>query len=111
MIPVSNICRVVDCSSKLGARRWIGSWCSVFTGPMLSTGWPSTFSTLPRVCLPTGTVIGPPVETAFMPRTIPSVGSIATQRTLPSPKCCITSTVTSIGVGTSKPSLLMRTAV
>ena len=44
-----------------------------------------------------GTVIGPPVSTAFMPRTIPSVASMLTQRTRFSPKCCSTSAITSIG--------------
>ena len=30
----------------------------VFTGPILSTGWPMTLSTRPSVSLPTGTMIG-----------------------------------------------------
>ena len=64
-----------------------------------------TFMTRPRVPRPTGTEIGPPWSMAFMPRTIPSVGCIATQRTRPSPKCCCTSRMTSIGLGTLKPSL------
>src|SRR5213593_531401 len=44
------------------------------------------------------------VSVAFMPRTMPSVGSIDTARTRPSPRCCCTSAITSIGSGTSKPS-------
>ena len=58
-----------------------------------------TFITRPRVPSPTGIVIGPPVSMAFMPRTMPSVGSIETVRTRPSPRCCCTSAITSIGVG------------
>ena len=42
---------------------------------------------------------------AFMPRTMPSVASMATQRTRPSPRCCCTSRMTLIGLGTVKPSL------
>ena len=51
-----------------------------------------------------------PVSIAFMPRTMPSVATIAMQRTRPSPRCCCTSTMTSSGVGTLKPSLTMRSA-
>jgi hypothetical protein len=51
-----------------------------------------------------------PVSMAFMPRTMPSVATIAMQRTRPSPRCCCTSTMTDIGVGTSKPSETMRSA-
>ena len=47
---------------------------------------------------------------AFMPRTMPSVASIAMQRTRPSPKCCCTSRITLMGLGTVKPSLTTRTA-
>ena len=56
-------------------------------------GAPMTFITRPRVPGPTGTEIGPPVSTAFIPRTIPSVGSIATQRALFSPRCCSISAI------------------
>ena len=42
----------------------------------------------PSVTLPTGTVIGPPVSTTFMPRASPSVVSMATARTRSSPRCC-----------------------
>ena len=51
-----------------------------------------------------------PVSIAFIPRTMPSVATIAMQRTRPSPRCCCTSTTTSSGVGTVKPSLTMRSA-
>jgi hypothetical protein len=111
LMPVSNIWSVVDCSSKLGAVRWIGRRISVSTGPCLSTGSPRTLRMRPRVCLPTGMVTGAPVEIAFMPRTRPSVGCKAMQRTRPSPVCWATSTVMWIGSGTSKPSLVMRIAV
>ena len=70
-----------------------------------------TFKIRPKVTSPTGIVIGPPVSIAFMPRTTPSVGFIETVRTRPSPKCCSTSQMMSIGVGTSKPSETTRSAV
>ncbi len=56
------------------------------------------------------TEMGPPRSMAFMPRTMPSVGSMATQRTRPSPRCCCTSRMTLMGVGTLKPSLVTRSA-
>ncbi len=46
-----------------------------------------TFRMRPRVSLPTGTEIDAPVSTAFMPRTMPSVGFIETHRTTLSPSC------------------------
>ena len=51
-----------------------GSVSPASIGPSSSTGSPITFSTRPSVSVPTGTVIGPPVSIAFMPRTRPSVG-------------------------------------
>jgi hypothetical protein len=81
------------------------------TGPISSTGSPITFSTRPSVSAPTGTVIGPPVSIAFMPRTIPSVGNMLTQRTRFSPRCCSISAITSILSPPPEPSSLMRTAL
>ena len=112
LMPVSNICSLGGLLFEARARG--DGWASArpcSTGPMLSTGSPMTFSTRPRVSLPTGTVTGPPRLIAFMPRTMPSVGCSAMVRTRPSPICCATSTMTSTGVGTSKPSLVMRMAV
>jgi hypothetical protein len=37
-------------------------------------------------------------------------GFMATVRTRPSPRCCCTSRITSMGVGTVKPSLVTRSA-
>src|SRR5215469_5418679 len=45
----------------------------------------------PRVSGPTGIVIGSPVSVAWVPRTNPSVVSIAIVRTTFSPTCCATS--------------------
>ena len=70
-----------------------------------------TFMTRPSVAGPTGTVIGPPVSTAFMPRTMPSVGSMLTHRTRFSPRCCSTSVTTSMGMPPPLPSSWMRTAL
>jgi hypothetical protein len=86
LIPVSNISSLTDCSSKLGALRWMGMRLVCATGPMSSTGSPMTFSTRPSVPMPTGTEMGPPVSVAFMPRTMPSVGNMLTQRTRFSPR-------------------------
>ncbi len=66
---------------------------SAFTGPSSSTGWPTTLRMRPSVALPTGTMMGLPVFFTGMPRERPSVVSIATQRTVFSPRCCATSTV------------------
>jgi len=52
--------------------------------------------TRPSTCSPTGTVIGPPVSSAGMSRTMPSVEDMATQRTTLSPMCSAASTVRSI---------------
>src|SRR5713101_2913608 len=61
------------------------------TGPASSTGSPMTLMMRPSVPSPTGTVIGPPLSLTSWPRTRPSVESMATVRTVDSPKCCATS--------------------
>jgi len=92
LIPVSKISDSVDCSSKEGAFLWIGSYSFTFGGSFSSIGSPRTLNIRPNVSSPTGTQIGAPVATASMPRTRPSVGPMAIQRTVSSPKCCATST-------------------
>ncbi len=111
MIPVSNISSWVAWSSNGGAWRWIGHFSLAATGPSSSTGRPSTLITRPSVAVPTGIAIGSPVSTASIPRTRPSVGSIATQRTRDSPRCCSTSSVTSIATPVSLPGSLMWRAL
>src|SRR6266568_4133186 len=111
LIPVSNISRWVDCSVRAGAGRWMGWRFSAFTGPSSSTGSPITLSTRPRVAGPTGTMMGPPVSVAFIPRTMPSVGSMETQRARFSPMCCSTSAITSMAMPLPLPSSWMRTAL
>ena len=59
-----------------------------------STGSPSTLRIRPSGTAPTGTEIGPPVSSAAMPRTSPSVLLIATARTWFWPMCCCTSATT-----------------
>ena len=50
LMPVSNISSSVDCSSSVGAGRWIGQRSSDTHRPIgKSTGSPSTFSTRPSV--------------------------------------------------------------
>jgi len=110
LIPVSNISKWVFWSSRVGGWRWMGYRRDVSIGPRRSTGSPMTFMTRPRTSGPTGTVIGPPVSTAFIPRAKPSVGCMATQRTVSSPMCCSTSTTMSTGEGESNPSLVIRMA-
>ena len=48
----------------------------------------------PSMPSPTGTVMGPPVSVTSTPRASPSVESMATARTLSSPRCCCTSATT-----------------
>src|SRR5690349_20056299 len=64
---------------------------SALIGPASSTGSPMTFMMRPSVPLPTGTAIGWPVSVTSWPRTRPSDVSIATVRTVFSPRCCATS--------------------
>src|SRR5690349_3507480 len=63
----------------------------VFIGPASSTGSPITFMIRPSVSSPTGTAIAAPVSVTSWPRTRPSVESMATVRTVFSPKCWATS--------------------
>src|SRR5665213_3269475 len=63
----------------------------VLTGPASSTGSPTTLMMRPSVSSPTGTEIGSPVSVHSWPRTRPSEVSIATVRTVFSPRCCATS--------------------
>ena len=67
---------------NFGAARWIGERFLALTGPASSTGSPTTFRMRPSTSGPTGIVIGAPVFLTGMPRTRPSVVSIATQRTV-----------------------------
>ena len=58
LMPVSNICTRTSCSVKVGGARWMGQYSVAFTGPLSSTGSPTTFRMRPRVALPTGTRMG-----------------------------------------------------
>ncbi len=69
----------------------MGKCFAALTGPRSSTGSPMTLMMRPSVSGPTGTVIGAPVSVAGWPRTRPSVESMATVRTVFSPRCCATS--------------------
>src|SRR5262249_52500399 len=70
---------------------WIGRVSVCGTGPASSTGSPTTLMMRPSVPSPTGTAIGWPVSITSCPRTSPSLVSIATVRTVVSPRCCATS--------------------
>ena len=83
----------VDWSTYSGASLWIGNVVLDFTGLPSSTGSPITFRILPNISGPTGTVIGAPVWTTSIPRTRPSVLSIAMVLTSFSPRCCATSKI------------------
>ena len=87
LMPVSNISTLTAWSVNFGAERWIGERCFALTGPASSTGSPTTFRMRPRTSGPTGIEIGPLVFFTGWPRTRPSVVSIATQRTIFSPRC------------------------
>src|SRR5262245_163321 len=63
----------------------------VLIGPASSTGSPITFMMRPSVSSPTGTAMAAPVSVTSWPRTRPSVESMATVRTVFSPKCWATS--------------------
>ncbi len=65
----------------------------------------------PSVSRPTGTEIGAPVLMAFIPRTMPSVGFMAMQRTWFSPMWLATSAMTSILTFPSSPSSTMWMAL
>ena len=69
-----------------------------------------TFRIRPSVSGPTGTEIGAPRSTAFMPRTRPSAGFIEMQRTRFSPRCWATSVIRSIGTVESPSGSVMWTA-
>ena len=65
-----------------------------------STGSPITFQMRPRVCGPTGIMMGAPVSTASMPRTRPSVDDMATVRTRsPGRWVCTSNTVLTSPMG------------
>ena len=93
LIPVSRISVAGICSSSEGAGRWIDQRSFASGAGLLSTGSPRRLNTRPRQASPTGTVIGPPVSTAFVPRTRPSVEFMAIHLTTSSPICCATSAV------------------
>src|SRR5262245_53043380 len=90
LIPVSSISTRGSSSLKGGGSRWIGQWSSASTRST-SSGCPSTLYTWPSTCCPTGTRIGCPVFRTGAPRTRPSVGFMATARTVKSPMCWATS--------------------
>ena len=94
LMPVVNIWVRGSSWSSGGGSRWIGhrSWMSsdeVGT----SSDSPRALNTCPLVTSPTGTSIGAPVFVTSAPRTMPSVGCIEMARTMLSPMCCSTSSV------------------
>jgi hypothetical protein len=93
LMPVSSSSVDGDSSSNVGALRWIDISFSASTVPRSSIGRPSTSMIRPSVLPPTGTMIGLPVLTTFIPRRRPSELPSAIVRTTPSPSCCWTSSV------------------
>ena len=63
---------------------------------MSMPSWPSVSNRRPVVTLPTGTEIGAPVSVAGIPRLMPSVEDMATQRAVELPSCCATSSTRSM---------------
>src|SRR2546423_232708 len=90
-MPVIRMAASVDCSVYNGASWWMARFSSCGTGPASSTGSPTTLMMRPSVPSPTGTEIGWPVSVTSWPRTRPSLVSIATVRTVDSPRCWATS--------------------
>ena len=90
-MPVTRISDSVDWSANAGASAWIGATSVWPIGPRSSIGSPITFIIRPSVLGPTGTEICAPVSVTTIPRTKPSVLSIAMVRTEFSPRCCATS--------------------
>ncbi len=72
LMPVSSSSCDGESSSNAGALRWIDKVFFASTGPFSSIGRPSTSMMRPSVFAPTGTEIGAPVLTTFMPRRSPS---------------------------------------
>src|SRR5215467_5375081 len=91
LMPVSRISISVFCSSRAGAGRWMGQTSIPSGVGSSSIACPITLNIRPRVSTPTGTWIGWPVARAESPRRMPSVESIARQRTVLSPVSCCTS--------------------
>ena len=80
-------------------------------GPRSSTGSPMTFRMRPSTSLPTGIDdAGRRVFFTAMPRTRPSVESMAMVRTVFSPRCCATSR-TRFSLRSSMPGLVTVSAV
>ena len=91
-MPGSSTCISVLISVNGGAGLWMGLRMLASMGPASSTGSPTTFMIRPRTSRPTGTEIISPVFSTGMPRTSPSVESMAMHRTVFSPRCWATST-------------------
>ncbi len=108
-MPVSRISASGAWSANGGASRCIGIVEMPWIGPRSSISLPVTFMMRPSVPGPTGTEIGAPVLAASIPRTRPSVESIAMHRTVFSPMCCCTSS-TRLPVSSLIDGLLTRSA-
>ena len=101
LMPVTNISVLrLELVQRRGSR-WIGHRSVMFSDEVgTSSVSPRTLNTCPLVTSPTGTSIGAPVLVTSAPRTMPSVGCIEIARTMLSPMCCSTSSV-SIRVSSS----------
>src|SRR4051812_49165296 len=98
-MPVTSTSLLVDWLVNLGGALWMGSRRTPVMGPASSTGSPVTFKIRPRQPSPTGTEIGAPVLSTLLPRTRPSVLSMAMARTVFSPMCRETSKVRLLSPG------------
>ena len=110
LMPVSNASIFTFWSTRAGGARWIGSFFVALTGPFSSTGSPTTLRMRPSTALPTGIEMLAPVFLATIPRTSPSVESIAMQRAVFSPRCWATSMTRLTGRG-SMPGFVTESAV
>ena len=94
LIPVSRISTFGCCSASGGAGLWMGQRVPPSGVGSSSIAFPITLNMRPSVSTPTGTEIGEPVAWTGSPRRIPSVESIAMQRTTLSPMSEATSSTT-----------------
>ena len=86
-----NISLAVLRSSNKGGLACMGRPFSLLTCGSPSIASPVTLNKRPFIASPTGIAIGLPVSVTLVPRTNPSVPSIAIVLTLSSPRCCCTS--------------------
>src|SRR5690606_35029472 len=93
LMPVSSSSVLPSSWSKLGGLRWMPHCSPSRPRPGVSRQSPRALKTWPLTMSPTGTEIGLPESVTVAPRTRPSVGCMEMVRTMLSPRCWATSSV------------------